>query len=270
MDLLIWGGPVFAPGSSPYPRGDVGKVQWENPTEIMTVSGDGSSHFANVAAQFLDANGRILPGLLASKGKRLDAYKSIAIAGFSAFHGLAAQLLKTDGDIIDAAVLLDSCFSASPGYEGKQGYVSFGKLAVAGERLMVMTSSNGRNSPPLPPSTSGSECAFRSFDDATGGVYEHFDVPSPLPPIPADSTTGRALKSGGLYLLDYGPQFLHGQHINELSVDVLQTFLVPYMGGDRGLVESSSGALWKTAAYAVGLSGVALALYLLTRTGTRK
>ena len=271
MDLLIWGGPVFAPGSSPYPKGDVGKVAWENPTEILTISGDGSSYFAGLAEEFRDpSSGRVLPGLLKFHGKSASDYDKIAIAGFSAFHGLANQLLRSDGDKISAAVLLDSCFSAAEGYQGKQGYVDFGRQAVAGEKLLVMTASNGRNSPPLPPSSSGSECALTTFNDATGGVYEWFDVPPGLPDIAAFSSDrsdagARSIRSGDFFLLDYSGTMLHHQHVNEISVEVLQTFLAPYLGEDFAYSSASSPFSARNLGLVAGALGVSLALYFLLR-----
>lgn len=264
-DLVVWGGPVYAPGGAPKGVGiaDIADVAWANPTEILTLSGNGSSYFSSLAASWKDpVTGRILPALLRENGKRAEDYEHIAIAGFSAFHGLASQLLATDGDMIDAAVLIDSCFSAFPGYAGKEGYVEFGKLAAAGDRLMVMSSSAGRNNPPLPPSTSGSECAYQSFVDAAGSKYSWFDVPPPLPEISAYSTgDGRSLRSRGLYLLDYGSQFTHQQHIHQLSNELLQTFLVPYLAGDTSLTGQSEFKV----SYLVAAAAVAAGLYFVFR-----
>ena len=137
--LLIWGGPVFADTPT--------KVQWKSPVDILVVNqgangGIGSDAFAQLGASLKGADGRILDNLLTSRGKKRGDYGKIAIAGFSAWHGLANQLLLADGDLIDAAISVDSCFSAmnSP---AKPGYAAFARMAARGQKLFVLTASKG-------------------------------------------------------------------------------------------------------------------------------
>lgn len=223
MNLLVWGGPVQ--------ESNLKGVQWKTPTKVLVFNkgpdgGLGSNSFAKLAAAHKQPDGRILKSLLASRGASPDDFDQIAIAGFSAFHGLAAPLLASDGDRIAAAVLHDACFSslANP---PKPGYVSFGALAAEGQKLMVFTSSLGGG---VEYST-GSACAQVNFTDAAkkaGVAPEPYEPPAPVP-TPAKGTAARA---GNLILLDYGDQFSHVQHVTKIGADVLNTYLVPYLAGE--------------------------------------
>jgi hypothetical protein len=261
MDLLIWGGPVYAPGSSPYAAGDVGKVQWERPTDIVTFShgaggGIGSDAFSGLASSFRDADGRILPRLLASTGRDIASYEQIAIAGFSAFHGLANQLLGSDGDYIDAAVLLDSCFE-TPGSAPKAGYASFAERAARGDRLMVFTASSGQNGPGLPPTTHGYDCAFAAANlgaARAGNPLTQESVPEGIIPPKCG-----AFQAGGLWVLNYCDAYLHGDHINALSVKVLQHLLAPYLGdAQSGATPGHHGGFWSRYWPVLAVGGVVL------------
>ena len=94
--LLIWGGPVFTDTPD--------KVTWPVPVDVIAVTGNGSSYFGQLAEQYRGPDGRILANLVAAHGKRLEDYGTVALAGFSAFHGLANSLLDADSDKIDAMV----------------------------------------------------------------------------------------------------------------------------------------------------------------------
>lgn len=237
--LVINAGPVNGPGASPRP-GDIGQVDWTEKPDILTINGNGSSHFAALAAQWTK-NGHILPQLLAAHGRSIDMYSSISVTGFSAGHGLFDPLLLLDGDNINAAVLFDSCFTLqSTPNTGKNGYAEFGARAIHGDRLMVMTSSHGQNGPGLPPSRTGSDCALASFDHALALTGASDTIIDPPPGIPTTNPKGNFYQGPGelqvhnaglFYVLDYGPLYYHGDHINLLSRDVLSTFLVPYLSG---------------------------------------
>lgn len=227
MDLLIWGGPVYGPGASPYPAGDVGNVQWERPTEVLTFSAEGSSANAALAESYRDADGRILPNMLASRGRSIGDYEQIAIAGFSAFHGAANLLLAADADSIDAAVLLDACFE-TPGSPAKAGFVHFATLAANGDRLMVFSASGGQNGPGLPPTTKGYECALHAANEGAAAAGVELE-PSGVPDGVTEPNCG-AFQAQGLHVLSYCEGWLHGDLINKLGVQVLQGYLVPYLG----------------------------------------
>lgn len=226
MDLLLWGGPVYGPGASPYAAGDVGKVAWQRPTEVLTFSAEGSSANAALAESYRGSDGRILPNMLAARGRKVSDYEQIAIAGFSAFHGLANLVLASDADSIDAAVLLDACFE-TPGSPAKAGFAYFATLAANGDRLMVFAASGSQNGPGLPPTTKGFECAFHAANagaESAGVALEASAVPDGVP----EPACG-AFQANGLHVLSYCSGYLHGDIINQLGVAVLDGYLVPYL-----------------------------------------
>ncbi len=242
MDLLIWGGPVYA--DTP------GKVAWRRPTTSLVrntgIDGIGSNAFAALAESLRDASGHILPNLLAAAGATRGQFDKVAIAGFSAFHGLAAPLLAADGDAIDACVLHDACFSSYAGLE-KRGYVSFGARAARGEKLFVATASAGGGGE----YSTGFECVWANANAAAasaGRALQPYTPPASLP-VPA-----RGARAGNLIVLDYQGAYMHGDHVNQLGVPVLDAFLAPYLAGEFG----SSGALTTLSRPLVVLAGLGL------------
>jgi hypothetical protein len=275
-DCLIWSGPV-----SDF---DLNGLVFARQTKIITVGkgaggGISSSAFQQLAESMRDAQGHILPAILALKGLTVDTVGTIAIAGFSAFHGLASPLLAADGDRIAAAVLLDACFSSATN-PPKSGFVIFGSMAARGERLMVYTASSGQNAPPLPPSTTGWQCALANAGAgaAEGGTALHAaQAPKGVPP----PHQGQVYRAGGLYVLDYRAELPHGDHVHKLAVPVLQSMLVPYMASrqlpdDPGQADVASPTpAWvkpTVIALGVGAAGVAagVAAWALTRPKRRK
>lgn len=223
--LLIWGGPVFADT----PR----KVRWPEgwTVDVIPVTGNGSTHFGQVAESLRGSDGRILPTLVASKGKNLDSYDKVMLAGFSAFHGLANEILKSDTDRVDAMVSIDACFSAlqSP---RKEGYARFADKAARGSALFVLTIGPGGgvgSGATLGPGGVDFSSAYDCVMQSVGGHWlTSFDPPSTMPP--PDS----AKRSGGLIVLDYR-KYRHDQHINELGVPLMQSYLVPWLQDGGGL-----------------------------------
>lgn len=210
------------------------EVKWESPVEVLTINqgaggGIGSDAFAQLGASLKGSDGRILDNLLASKGRKRSDYGKVAIAGFSAWHGLANQLLLADGDRIDAAISVDSCFSAmnSP---AKPGYASFARMAARGQKLFVLTASKGGGA------GSGATLGPGGVDYSTGFdcvraslANEHLSptsVPAGMPPI----GEGSCKRAGSLWALEY-LDLRHDQHAHELSVPLMQTFLAPYLAG---------------------------------------
>lgn len=222
-DLLIWGGPVSTANLGPLAN----PAAWPRPTQIVTISqgigGIGSTAFRSLASQYSGAaGGSVLDGLLASKRAKASDYRRIYIAGFSAFHGLAAPMLAADGDRITAAVLLDACFTAIPA-SPIPGFVSYGRKAIANERVMVITSSwgggPGSGGGVRPDYSRGSDAAEQTYFAAGGKLdrYENTAIPKP-----AD-----ALRTGCLVWLDYEARYTHEQHVTKLGPTVLQAFLFP-------------------------------------------
>lgn len=240
-DLVIWGGPVFAPGSSPHAGGDIGKVRWERPTKIIVFNhgpdgGIGSSAFASLAESYRDADGRILPNLLASQGLSAADFDRIAIAGFSAFHGLANPLLASDGDRIDAAVLLDACFE-TPGSAPKAGYRSFAARAAKGAKLMVFIGSSGQNGPGLPATTKGYECAESAA--SAGAADAGTQLEAVATPAGIREVKCGASRAGELWMLNVCDQFypdVHGGVVNKLTEEVMQSLLAPYLATGPSLL----------------------------------
>lgn len=269
--MLIWGGPVFAPGSAPSSQDDIGRVRWgASAPVIITVNqssngGFSSGAFSQLAAE-LRGQGGILDALLARKGLSRVVVDKIAIAGFSAFHGLAAPLLEDDGERIGAALLLDACFSAVDPPWTKKGYVSFGARAAKGEKLMVYSSSyGGGKSAPFPSST-GTECAGANFEASLDAIgtrdVSSFDLRGFAPgyegPLPK-----KAFRSGDLFLLDYQGSLQHGEHVHRLTEGLSEAFLVPFFSGEGFSGGLSSGKKW-----AIGL-GIAAFLGLSVFLGIR-
>jgi len=220
--LLIWGGPVFADT----PR----KVQWPAgwTVDVIPVTGNGSSYFGQLANSLRDQDGRILQNLVSSRGKDLASYDRVMLAGFSAFHGLANEILKSDADLVDAMISIDACFSAinSP---RKEGYARFADKAARGSALFVLTIGPGGgvgSGATLGPGgvdfSSAYDCVMQSVGDEW---LTSFTPPSTMPP--PDS----AKRSGGLIVLDYR-KYRHDQHINQLGVPLMQSYLVPWLQGD--------------------------------------
>lgn len=286
--LVISAGPVNSPGCSKThgcpATGDIGEVAWQSPVDILTIQGNGSSYFSGLASQWAGADGHILPNLLAHYGRNVGMYDAIGVTGFSAGHGLWGPLLLADGDSVNAAVLFDSCFTgkgpASHPSNGKDGYAAFGARAVRGEKLMVLTSSHGANGPGLVPTATGSECALASFQraiDAAGGSDAPFDVPPGVITHAAKNFYGpgslETHRAGNFFVLDYGPLFYHGDHINLLSRDILSAFMAPYLAtrdvpGLSGSGDAGSGATSSSndVPIILGLGAVILAGLYYART----
>lgn len=253
MDLLIWGGPVML--------SNLDGVDWGSTKPRIEVfssgpgGGIGSSSFAALAESMRDASGHVLPNLLASRGLRRDQFDKVAIAGFSAFHGLASALLDADADMIDAAFLLDACFSSvSPTSWTKRGYVDFGARAAKRDKVLVYTASAGGGPGGQYPSSTGSECMLanlKASSEKAGVSLGKYIPPSPMPP-------GEGLRAGALVGIDYGPQFnagfTHGDLINRWGVQTMQAFAAPFFAGKL----SFGWPTWAT--WTLAAIGVAAAL----------
>ncbi len=270
--LLVWAGPVYAPHASPYSNGDIGNVDWiGEDVRVVTYSFNGSTG-AGIYSSLLDSSGRALPAIAAKSGMPLDAYSKVAVAGYSAGHNFLNPLLQSDGDRIDACVSIDACYSATNPPWTKAGYVSFGEKAARGEALMVLAATGSSHGGAGYPSSSGSECAIANFDAAASGAgvgAQVIDSGLVVPPTTSE-------RAGNLILLDYGlqqfkdlpnpGQIPHWHIINNLSRDIFQTYLAPYLAasslpGDPP-ASSSDGAPVVVA----GLTAIALlALYLRSR-----
>lgn len=271
--LVLWCGPVYGPGASPYPNGDIGKVDWLGvPTTIVTVPFNGSAG-AGIYNSLRDANGRALPNLLASRGLApLSSYDHVAACGYSAGHNFLNPLLLSDGGSIDAFVSIDACYAATSPPWTKAGYVSFATQAALGQKLAVFSATGSSHGGPGYPSSSGSECAAANFDAAAAlaGVSPMpIDAGLAYPPTTSE-------RAGNLYLLDYGTQKFqdlpspgqipHWHIVNSLSRDVFQTYLAPWNAGSAAPLEASPESGNENTPVVLGIAAIALlALYVASR-----
>jgi hypothetical protein len=244
-DVIIWIGPVFASTPS--------EVTWLHPTESIALTGEGSTFFSNLAESLRGPDGHILPQILAKAGKTRADYRKIAVAGFSAAHGLMPKLLDADGDDIAACVAIDSCFSAMGSLE-KAGYVSFSRRAASGEKLMVFTVGPGGGVGSGATVAPGNDDFSTAIDCVMAQAGSAPLAPTTIePPLPVPASP--PMKAGGLFVLDYR-EFRHDEHIHRLAVPVMSAYLAPYLDG-----ELSVGApLWMKVLAGLGalVGGVAL------------
>ena len=266
--LLLWTGPVQAL--------DLRSVVWRSPVDLLVIShgpsgGYGSSSFSDLARVSTDSAGHILPMLLAHGHVDLSAYDHVAVAGFSAAHGLMAPLLLADGDRFEAAVCLDACFS-DPARLVKPGYASFGARAARGEKLFVMTASagGGRGSgatigPGVPDFSTGDDCVLATFNTALqiAGVSPSISAAEPPVGLPSFTDVHAAFEqAGSFFLLDYARTFQHAQHVHVLAKPVFETFLAPLFAGQKsagaGAAPAGTDSSWAPKIFAVGAVGTLL------------
>lgn len=274
--LIIWIGPVYGPGASPYkPSGDIGSVDWGGSApRIVTVSCQNPPGNGNPSCNSVP---NTLDTILASHGGgSVSDYDRVAVAGYSAGHNVMNPLLLADGDRIDAFVSIDACYSATNPPWTKAGYVDFATKAASGSKLAVFAATGSSHGGAAYPSSSGSECAGANFDAAVAAAgAAAVAIDSGLAVSPTISE-----RAGGLFLLDYGTQTFssqlpHFDIINKLSRDILQTYLAPFLTGQPlpggGAVSPSSGDAGATD-YTMPLlvaGGLALALALYYRSRRR-
>ncbi|HNT35546.1 MAG TPA: hypothetical protein PKH07_11165 [bacterium] len=216
-NLVIWGGPVS--------RSDL-KVDVPLDTEVVVfnqgVGGIGSNAFRDLALSYLDADDHILPGLLRSKGIQEEDFDRIVLAGFSAFHGMANEILKHDADRVIGLISLDACFSSKEALS-KKGYEEFSRKAIRGEAVVVMTASLGGGQT----FSTGEECVLATAEAAMSA--ENVDpVALQVEGIPEPE---KAFKAGDLYVLDYAGKYSHQQHVWVLAQPILNAFLLPILEG---------------------------------------
>lgn len=215
--LLIWGGPVFADTPT--------KVAWQSPVDIIAVTGNGSTYFSNLGEQYRGSDGRILRNLVAANGKNLDDYGKVALAGFSAFHGLANLILDADSDLVDAMVSLDSCFSAID-HPAKRGYSKFAKKAARGSALFLLTAGPG-GGPGSGATLGPGGVDFSSAIDCVMASTEGTGLRSFTPPDFGFQPRA-AYKSGDLIVLDLR-DYIHQTHINGMAIPLMDLYLSPYL-----------------------------------------
>lgn len=223
-DVVFFAGPVLvAPFQS---------IDWYGrDVKIIPIAGSGSTYFSNLAEQLRDKSGRILPTMIAKYAKGIQVDK-IAVAAYSAGHGLLNKVLDVDADRaeIDAVILSDATFNAF-NTPAKKGYVKAGLDAAAGRLLFVSTTAN---------TTDGTHMTGRdSFQlvwDAVAAERWGRGPHEVSPRAPAPPASGGWHKQGSLfywgnYFSDAaGNDFTHGEQHN-LGAKIWQAYLAPYFAG---------------------------------------
>jgi hypothetical protein len=201
---------------------------------VIPVTGNGSSYFGQVANSYRGPDGRILRNLVAAKGKDLASYDKVMLAGFSAFHGLANEILKSDTDLVDAMVSLDSCFSGITAPK-KAGYARFADKAAWGQGLFLLTIGPGGGVGSGATLGPGGQDFSSAYDCVMASVGHH-TLRDFTPPAEV-AAPASAKRNGDLIVLDYRAK-RHDQHINELGVPLMQAYLVPWLAGGSGISAS--------------------------------
>jgi hypothetical protein len=237
VHLILFAGPVML-------KSGHRSIDWKGldvKTAVVQVSG--SSNATALANSLRGADGRILPNVLRKYAPGISP-DSVTLASYSAGWGLWNQVTDNDADRADVSALLlnDSDFLSGDPKTGAcqgthAGFVKFGKDAVAGNKLMVMTSAH---------TTPGSHltgrqsvlCDLAAVEAATGAKL----VRTPEPSAALKASGGWNRMGSSLYWGDFtapgsapnqGNDYSHeAQH--DLSIPVWRDMLVPWLAGDRG------------------------------------
>lgn len=244
-DVIFFAGPVLV-------KSEFKAIDWYGrDVRIIPITGAGSDYFSTLAEALRDRDGRILPNLI-QKYARGIAIDNIALAAYSAGHGLLNKILDVDADRadIDAVVLSDATFNAF-NTPAKRGYVKAGIDAARGEMLFVVTTANTSNGTHM----TGRD-SFQLVWDAVAqerGNRGHDTTPRP----PAPPASGGWHKQGSLffwgnYSTDTVNDFSHEQH-HDLAPEIWQAYLAPYFAG-----KLTSWWLWALAGGVAGAGAAAL------------
>jgi hypothetical protein len=242
VDIVFFAGPVIL-------RDTFKRIDWfGRDVRIVPIQGAGSSYFSALADQLRDSSGRILPALVRTYAKvELDQVDQIALAAYSAGHGLLNKVADVDADRarLSAMVLSDATFS---GFSDppKRGYVAMGSDAARGERLFVSTASNSGGADYL--TGRKSWLSVWNAVQATTGRR-----PRPVvPKAPAPSASGGWWRMGAFYWADYvvpgsadgaGNDYSHAGH-HDLAPLIWQAYLAPWFARTRWLGPILGGAVF--------------------------
>ena len=240
MDLVLFAGPVIL-------RDSFRQIDWYGrDVRIVPIVGAGSSYFSSLADQLRDSSGRILPALVRrTAGVELDQVDQIALAAYSAGHGMLNKVAAIEADRarLSALMLDDATFS---GFSDppKSGYVAFGIDAARGDKLMVSTASNSGGADYL----TGRKSWLMVWNAVQAATGRH---PRPtVPKAPAPAASGGWWRLGALYWGDYvvpgsadgaGNDFTHGQH-HDLAPAIWQAYLAPWFARARWFGPLAAGA----------------------------
>jgi hypothetical protein len=256
--LVVWCGPV----SSFNLKG----IDWPDGVDVAVVGkgqngGIDSASFGLLAEKYRDASGRILPGLMQKVGYLISDYERVAIMGYSAAHGLMAQVLRDDADgpYVAAAVSIDACFSSATSIP-KQGYVDFAARAARSESLFVLAGTAGDAN-----GVTGWRCASVNAEKGAGAAGIPLGPANVRAPVPVPKSAEGA---GSLLALDYSGIFSHAQVVPKLTAPIVNAYLLPYLAGAGPAPGSTSWSAGKTiAVVGAGTALAAGALYAWRRWG---
>lgn len=240
-DVVFFAGPVLvAPFAS---------IDWYGrDVRVIPIAGAGSTYFADLAEQLRNpTTKRILPNLISRYAKGVTKIDKVALAAYSAGHGLLNKVLDVDADRaeVSAVVLSDATFNAF-NTPAKAGYVKAGLDAADGKMLFVSTTANTSNGTHM----TGRDSFQLVWDAVASKRWASPHDVSPRPPAPPAS--GGWHKQGSLfywgnYSTDSSNDFSHEQHHN-LGAKIWQAYLAPYLDG-----QLTSSWVWGVAGALGGL-----------------
>jgi len=195
----------------------------------ITCTGDGSPSCADIAAGWTGPDGRVLPGLLASKG--LDPGSSIAIGAFSAGGSIAKRALmaQADRDQTRAVALADATYTTTEG--APEGFVRYAVEAADpnSNKLFVATASSSPNKN-WPTGAQTLDMIRAEVEKRRGQRFDMGQLPG-VTPQPA-----RVWRLGNVLFADYQNILPHGSHATVLAPQIWKNVIAPWFaGGDPGL-----------------------------------
>lgn len=142
MNVTIWVGPVFQSHAEKCVGYDSTLVA---PYECYAPARAGKVYCPNMARGYVDANGRVLPTLLADHGVDVKDVNNVYIGSFSAGFSVARQILMSDQDraLVRVVALADSSYSSGTNTnpDPTEGYVRYGLDCLKGDKLFVASAS---------------------------------------------------------------------------------------------------------------------------------
>lgn len=264
-DFFFVGGPMNS--------SSIESVDWAKPTTIYNKPIEGSSSNQSFYFSSLANQGRPAIDVLMHMAS-LDptSVKSVGIGGFSAFHGLANELLKEEASRrrINMVYLADACFGGTAPKEPKQGYFAFATQAFKREKLMIATTS-GEAGVPVTYTHQGNTVTHGSGHDCIRQLYEACQSAVPrverVPELPVGLPEPvKAVQAGNFIWLDYGTRISHAEHATKIMAPMLRYYGVGWMASrsmPRGTVPDAVNRWLAVIAGAVG--GYAAAKWLAKR-----
>lgn len=243
QDLALWCGPVSS---------ELSRVVWRRPTATRIINegvgGIGSSAFGSLASQ-------LAPGIA---DKLIDAGRSgpaprlagdpahVLLAGFSAAHGLINPLLKEPESLARVSAL--GAFDAYYGRSIKLGYQAACKRAVAGQMLLVATTSDSPD-----PRVGSAHEGWRTLLDTLPLQALPLSELEPLRLEPR-LVEGAEAWHAGLFLYLHAPASKHIDHAKSFAPALVERLVVPYFAGLESPIAERRGSVLGLLALLVGMA----------------